>query len=189
MDIHQKLDRYSSVPEQGKIITCSGKMFDLLNPSPTDVSIQDIAHSLSNSCRWGGHCRNFFSVAEHSVMVSKLVAPKYALWGLLHDAAEAYLVDVPRPLKLLLPDYQQMEATIMLAVCKHFRIDAVEPVEVKEADSRLLADEAEALGMFPEIWGKHLLEPWGNVEFKLLPPALAKESFLNRYTEIISKNV
>ena len=187
MDIQQKLDHYLRVPVKGKIITCSGKLFSLLQPDPADICVGDIAHSLSNSCRWGGHSRHFFSVAEHSVMVSKLVRPEYALWGLLHDAAEAYLVDLPRPVKLLMPNYQEMEAKIMLAVCVHFRIDPQEPLEVKEADARLLTDEAHALGMYPEVWGENLMEPW-NVELELLSPAIAKERFLQRYNEIIQLN-
>lgn len=188
MDVTQKLELYSRVPAKGKIITCSGKLFSLLQPDPADICIGDIAHSLANSCRWGGHSRHFFSVAEHSVLVSKLVRPKHALWGLLHDAAEAYLVDLPRPVKLLLPSYQEMEAKIMLAVCAHFRMRADEPLEVKEADARLLTDEAHALGMYPEIWGENLMTPW-DVELELHSPAVAKERFLERYNEIIRLTV
>ena len=70
-------------------------------PNPDDIRIEDIAHALSNQCRFAGHAREFYSVAEHSVHVSQLCLPEHALWGLLHDASEAYLVDLPRPLKLL----------------------------------------------------------------------------------------
>ncbi|SHN55797.1 hypothetical protein [Desulfovibrio litoralis] len=185
--MNSERDYSTAVPKHGSVITFSGKMFSLLNPKPEDINIQDIAHSLANSCRWGGHCRSFFSVAEHSVLVSSLVPKEYALWGLLHDAGEAYLVDVPRPVKLLLNDYQAMEKKVMKAVCLRFKLDLQEPEIVKNADSRLLADEAHQLGMYPELWGDNLLEPWG-INLDLLPPASAKERFLNRYTEIIRQN-
>jgi uncharacterized protein len=95
------------------IQTYTGKQFWPLSPLPEDIVIEDIAHALSMQCRFGGHVRTFYSVAQHSVHVSLLVEPQYALWGLLHDAAEAYLVDLPRPIKkfsemgLL---YQEIEA-------------------------------------------------------------------------------
>src|ERR1017187_10636100 len=79
----------------GSITTFSGIHFWPLLPNPADIRIEDIAHALSNQCRFAGHAREFYSVAEHSVRVSQLCPPEDALWGLLHDASEAYLTDVP----------------------------------------------------------------------------------------------
>src|ERR1039457_118422 len=85
----------------GFIGTFSGLRFWPLDPNPEKILIDDIAHALAHQCRFGGHASRFYSVAEHSVHVSRLCPPEDALWGLLHDASEAYLVDLPRPLKQL----------------------------------------------------------------------------------------
>src|SRR4051812_6540197 len=79
--------------------TISGKAFFPLDPRPADVDIQDIAHALAFQCRFGGHVKEFYSVAEHSVRVSLICAHEDAKWGLLHDATEAYLSDIVRPVK------------------------------------------------------------------------------------------
>jgi hypothetical protein len=165
------------------IITYTGRLFDVLKPRPEDVDIVDIAHALANSCRWGGHCRTFFSVAQHSVLTSLHVPPEHGLWGLLHDAAEAYLVDVPRPIKHLLPAYQEMEEIIMAAVCRRFSMDSVEPLIVKEVDMRLLATEAEILGMHPHLWGAALSHPLP-VVISPQPPGEAKRDFLKRFEQL-----
>jgi hypothetical protein len=81
----------------GSITTFSGVLFRPLLPNPDDIRIADIAHALSQQYRFAGHTRTFYSVAEHSVRVSLLCRPDDALWGLLHDASEAFLTDVPAP--------------------------------------------------------------------------------------------
>lgn len=102
------------------IQTYSGRAFYPLAPYPQDVCIEDIAHALSQLCRFGGHCRRFYSVAEHSVLLSRVVVPEFQLWALLHDASEAYLVDVPRPIKKQLPAYVEAERRVMAAICARF---------------------------------------------------------------------
>lgn len=167
----------------GNIITYTGRLFNVLAPRAADVDIQDIAHALSNSCRWGGHCSVFYSVAQHSVQVSRHVPAADALWALLHDAAEAYLVDVPRPIKRLLPDYQEMEEQIMRAVCECFGLPPVEPLIVKQIDMQLLTTEAHQLGMHPHLWGNALLEAI-DTPLNPMPPGQAKQAFLNRFHEL-----
>lgn len=81
------------------IQTFSGRQFFPLEPRVEDVCIEDIAHGLSNLCRYAGHCECFYSVAQHCLLVSRVVPREHALRGLLHDASEAYLIDVPRPIK------------------------------------------------------------------------------------------
>ena len=100
----------------GFIGTFSGLRFWPLDPNPEKILIADIAHALAHQCRFGGHASKFYSVAEHSVHVSKLCLPEHALWGLLHDASEAYLVDLPRPLKLLpeFAPYREAERRLQL---------------------------------------------------------------------------
>jgi hypothetical protein len=76
-----------------------GNQFWPLDPRPEDFDIKEIASALGKACRYAGHCFGFYSVAEHSVLVSQIVPPEFALTALMHDATEAYLVDIPRPLK------------------------------------------------------------------------------------------
>ena len=86
------------------IQTVSGRRVNPLDPSPADIDVHDIAVALSNQCRFGGHTRRYYSVAQHACIVSDQMLERGssahdALWGLLHDASEAYLVDLPHPLK------------------------------------------------------------------------------------------
>src|SRR5690606_29748913 len=90
--------------------TFTGRRFWPLDPRPDEICIEDIAHALSMQCRYAGHCLSFYSVAEHSVLLSQHVAEPFRRWALLHDASEAYLVDVPRPIKGDLSNYRAVEA-------------------------------------------------------------------------------
>lgn len=96
------------------IETAKGNRFYLSHP---EFDIEEIAHALSQQCRFAGHCARFYSVAEHSVLVSRLMdAPALALpdpfEGLMHDASEAYLCDIAAPWKALLPDYKRIEGEL-----------------------------------------------------------------------------
>lgn len=161
----------------------SGRRFYPLDPRPNEISIFDIAHSLSMKCRYGGHCSRFYSVAEHSVLVSENVPAEHALWGLLHDAGEAYLADVPKPVKPSLPGWKQLEAEVMAAVCARFKLPEEEPPEVKQVDFAILADEKEALMPGGEDWSG--LPPKLGVQIRGLMPAEAKEQFLARFVDLI----
>ena len=88
-------------PEQEIFLpTCTGRRVHIAAPLPEEIAVEDIAHALSHTCRFAGHTREFYSVAQHSVLVSELLEDRRAsLWGLLHDASEAYLHDLTRPLK------------------------------------------------------------------------------------------
>ncbi|MBB4574442.1 phosphohydrolase [Rhizobium lentis] len=160
--------------------TVSGRQFWPLDPRPEDIFIEDIAHALSMMCRFGGHCQRFYSVAEHSVLVSENVPPEDALWALLHDASEAYIADIVRPAKRFIDGYKQMEANIMAAVCGAFDLPYVEPPSVKRADNAILADEAaQIMGTKPKDW--ILPEPPLGVRIIGLSPSDAKRVFLTRY--------
>lgn len=129
-------------PRNGDWIqTFTGRQFWPLDPKPGDIDIRDVAHALSNMCRYAGHCRKFYSVAEHSVLVSGYLPEQFKLWGLLHDASEAYLVDIPRPVKPYLTGYLPAEEKLMAAVCEQFGLDPEMPAIVKDADNRILLDE------------------------------------------------
>jgi 5'-deoxynucleotidase YfbR-like HD superfamily hydrolase len=127
------------------ILLQSGTYFDLLDPFTSDFTIQDIAHGLSLTCRFAGQCREFYSVAEHSWHASQLVADEFKLAALMHDAAEAFLGDVTRPLKSLLPEYQRIERNVEAAVADRFGINGMDSDAVKRADLAMLAAEQEAM--------------------------------------------
>lgn len=107
--------------------TYSGLLFDPLCPDPDSIVIEDIAHALSLTNRWGGHTHNPFSVAQHSVNVSRMLLKlghpyRVQLEGLMHDAPEAYIGDLPKPLKACLPDYQAVETVVHNAIMDKFGI-------------------------------------------------------------------
>ncbi len=166
--------------------TVSGRQFWPLDPRPEDIVIEDIAHALSMMCRFGGHCERFYSVAEHSVLVSENVPPQDALWALLHDASEAYIADIVRPAKRFIDGYKHIEANIMAAVCSAFNLPIIEPPSVKRADNAILADEAaQIMGAKPKDW--ILPEPPLGVRIIGLSPSGAKLAFLNRYRALAAE--
>lgn len=127
--------------------TYTGKRIeDMIHPRPSDVCLEDIARHLSKEQRFGGAIhQNFYSVAQHSVLVSQLVRPENALLGLLHDSAEAYIKDIPTPLKHGLGDaYKSLETRWLYAISQALGIDDAltrMPVDIKIADSIALATE------------------------------------------------
>lgn len=144
------------------LTTASGRAIDIQRITPDDISIVDIAHSLSNLCRFAGHTREFYSVAQHSVRVALALPPELRLAGLLHDATEAYVVDLPRPIKRLLPDYEKIEANVWEAISFRFGIDHFEHPLIKEVDDRALRTEWEELMRHPlpvELKGLPSLRP------------------------------
>lgn len=123
------------------ILTYTGRRFDLLAPRAELVSTLDIAHALSQVARFNGHTRHHYSVAQHSLLVASIVPPGLQLTALLHDATEAYVGDMVRPLKALLPDYSEIEHGIWLAICDRFNLDPTLPSSIHEADMIALATE------------------------------------------------
>jgi len=173
--------------------TRSGIRFYPFDPRPEEVHIEDIAAALSKICRFNGHCREFYSVAEHSVRVSRICDPQDALWGLLHDAAEAYVGDMVRPIKrhqqlgaYRETEYEVMEAIIARFSLSHEGIWAHEmPYSVKLADEVMLATEARDL-MDVRDW-----DSYSELVVKALPvpvvcwsAANAEQQFLRRFREL-----
>lgn len=124
--------------------TRSGTTIDIKNPKVEDIDITDIAHALSNICRFGGHTRTFYSVASHCVLVMKLAPYHIAKEALLHDAAEAYLGDVIKPLKHLLTDYEGIEDSFMQVIISKFGLDPEKLKQVKIYDQKALEIEYDA---------------------------------------------
>jgi hypothetical protein len=159
------------------IQTAAGHQFWPIDPRASEIAVEDIAHALSLLCRFGGHCLRFYSVAEHSVLMARTVSPENKLWALLHDATEAYLVDVPRPLKPFLVGYREAEDKIAAAVCERFGLPLGMPAEVKRADTRILTDERQQnMAPAPKPWSTDT-EPLG-VTLQFWSPEQAKREFL-----------
>lgn len=123
------------------IQTYTGRRFYPMAPSQNDVDIEDIAHALSHLCRFNGHTRQFYSVAQHSILVSCIVPEDLALAGLLHDAAEAYFADVVTPVKRHLDGLNRIEWGIHGAISARFDIPSYIHAEIKHADLVMLATE------------------------------------------------
>jgi hypothetical protein len=120
----------------------SGRMIDLLDPSPADIHLDDIATHLSKICRFAGALPVFYSVAQHSVLVSREVSSEYKLAALLHDAAEAYMGDIPRPVRHILGNaVAEIEDRLEKAIAHRFDICYPFPHAIRRADSRLLVSE------------------------------------------------
>jgi len=165
------------------IQTFTGRKFLPLEPRVEDIDIRDIAHSLALLSRFNGHCRRFYSVADHAVRVSRAVPPAHARWGLLHDAGEAYLSDLPRPVKRECTWFNEVEDRLLRVVAEAFCLGWPMPPEVRVADDRLLVTEArDLLGPPPEPWGVSadpLPDP-----IEPLDPMAAERAFLDRFREL-----
>lgn len=135
--------------KNNEMLTYTGKVIDPLNATVDDIEIVDIAHALSNICRFNGHCRKFYSVAQHSVLVSVHVQRQYAMYGLLHDASEAYLGDVIRPIKEsdTFKYYRIVEHNLTKVIFEKFGLKHEMPPNVSLIDGRLLLAEARDLGL------------------------------------------
>jgi len=137
--------------------TYTGRAFTPLAPRASDVCLADIAHHLGMQCRFNGACSYHYSVAQHSIYVSRAVPPELARYGLIHDAAEAYLGDIVRPIKPLLTAYGPMENAVMAAICAAVGLPWPWPTAVKravqEADNVVLAAEAaQIMAPPPQPW-------------------------------------
>lgn len=176
--------------------TYSGGRFDVMRPRCADVNIEDIAHALSFTCRYNGHCTHFYSVAQHSMLVTRvygeLVAgtevqddPRGYLCALLHDAAEAYVGDVIRPIKMAVPAIEDIEHNVRETILEHFGLvpawnDVRIATAVQKADLVMLATEARDImhGDAPKDWNlPH--EPHNTLQ--VTPRASVKGEFLGLF--------
>ena len=164
--------------------TFTGQQFWPMDPRPEEVHLEDIAHALANLCRYNGHTSSHYSVAEHCVLLSQVVSEENALWALLHDATEAYIGDMVRPLKNFMPDYVAVEEALMGVIATRFGLVGPMPDEVKEADSRIILNERAALlGPPPADWGLSHLAPL-DLDIRAWGPAGAKAEYLARFTRL-----
>lgn len=159
------------------IKTFSGKTLDYRNPKPECICLQDIAVGLSHECRYAGQISQFYSVAEHSIIVADAVPAHMKLAALLHDASEAYLKDIPTPLKDLLPEYRQIEHNFMFVIAKKFGFKYPFEQEIKEADKLTLLLEMNYLHNQKKCHSK----------LKLMNSREAFVAFINAYYKITGK--
>jgi len=173
---------------KGPTVTmCGGNVVSLYNTTTEMISIEDIALTLSKICRYGGRCNKFYSVAEHSVHVSKHVSRKYALAGLLHDAGEAYLIDVPKPLQIIFQGYNKLEERILSIIFEKFGIDSRIPRQVLEADKYIAMCEYKRLVNRAALVcddGNDLSNADATFPFKWWPPPVAYAKFMDRFREL-----
>lgn len=170
------------------IETVSGLKFPFLNPKDEDINIHDIAFSLSNQCRFNGHVQ-YYSVAEHCIMVSSMLPPDKQLAGLMHDAAEAYLSDIPSPVKAYLPDYAGLEKTVQDAINKKYGIDSFDP-DVKKADLEATWTEARyLLDSNGQDWVPMFFTAKKKNKPYCMPPSDAYKAFMTVFTHLTKPRV
>lgn len=161
----------------GTIKTLSGRLIDPFNMKVEDINIYDIAHSLSMQCRYNGHVKRFYSVAEHSVLVSQHLPEEHKLWGLLHDATETYIGDMVSPVKQRLDSFNKLEDDIHRVVAEYFDLPVIMPDMVHRADKYILMRELEWIeaGCVDNGYGIVGLDPEG-----------ASTVFLNNFNSLMS---
>ncbi|MBS1157879.1 MAG: phosphohydrolase [Proteobacteria bacterium] len=169
------------------VSTFLGNRFFLTRPRIDDVAIEDIAHGLAYQCRFNGQTQEFYSVAQHSLMVMHLVPEELRLAALLHDAAEAYLGDMVKPLKNLFPEFSRIEAQVMRIIGHRFGVELARPDSaIKCAD--LIALATEKRDLMP-----HSTETWANLQnvtplperIRPLAPMGAKAAFLESFQQLV----
>lgn len=176
--------------------TFSGLVFDFVNPTPDMVTIEDIAHALALECRFQNQCHPLYSVAQHSVLISRYAVPHEEIWikderkfrltALLHDSAEAYCGDMNKPLKILLPEYKAIENRIYAAIAAKFDLALAIPMEIKDVDERILANEGRNFMHYGWNDAKYEVDPRFSVG-GALPPEEAEKLFLARFRELTSE--
>jgi 5'-deoxynucleotidase YfbR-like HD superfamily hydrolase len=172
------------------VSTFSGNRFYPLEPRIDRIAIEDIAHGLAYQCRFNGQTREFYSVAQHSLIVASLVPPRLRLAALLHDAAEAYLGDMVKPLKVLLPEFAAIEDKVSALIAEAYAVDFSDYEPIKRAD--LIALATEKRDLMP-----HSAERWAYLDgIEALPepiatmsPWQAKQAFLAEFARLAALSI
>lgn len=167
--------------------TYMGVQFWPLDPRVDEILLEDIAHSLSKICRYNGHSVDHYSVAEHSVLVSRHVRPENRLQALLHDAPEAYLGDIIRPVKRFISEFGEHEDRLINLIGPKFGFNPNFTDDVMRVDNAILADEKLVLFRHDLPW--YLPEPPLGIadDIKCLTAKQAKRLFLKTYYELTGK--
>jgi hypothetical protein len=166
------------------IQTFTAVAFWPIDPNIEEINIYDIAHSLANQCRFTGHCKFHYSIAQHSIYCAEQ-CKRNKFYALLHDASEAYLVDIPRPLKHLdeFKTYRLLEAQLQGIICDKFGLDRAQPADVTIADNRMLATEARDLMKPPLTHWNTMPAPY-DFTIECWTPDQAEERFLEVFDRL-----
>lgn len=163
-----------------------GGFFDFEHPELSVYTIEGLAHSIAQLCRFTGHTSRHYSVAQHSVLVSHMVPPEFAYEGLMHDLHEAITGDASSPMKLMLPDYRALEYFVQGHVLARFGLSLPLHPSIKEADNRAVVTESRDFmpDDMPHLWAwaKHIRPLRRRI--LPLPAPMAKQLFLDRYWEL-----
>ncbi len=184
----------TQITDEGKwpwLQTYTGKAFVPMDPDPNLIDIRDIAMGLSREARFNGHTRTSepYSVAQHCVLISRVLPKPLKLMGLLHDAAEAYCKDLTWSIKSALPEYKAIETPIELAIAGHFELPFPYPPEIKEADNRMLATEKrDLMGLEPKPWRDDMPQPY-DMMIWTWPHREARFQFLTAYNRLTGADV
>ena len=178
----QTTDMQATAITTDYVSTFSGNRFYPLRPHIDRVAIEDIAHGLAYQCRFNGQTKTFYSIAQHSLIVAGLVPPPLRLAALLHDAAEAYLGDMVKPLKVLMPEFAALEDQVTAIIAATYGIDFSDYAPIKRAD--LIALATEKRDLMP-----HSAERWAYLDgiaplpgiIVAMDPGEAKQCFLQRF--------
>lgn len=180
--------------EDGWIGVYSGGQLHFKEPRPGEILILDIAHSIGKLCRYGGHTKRFYSVAEHSARLAQYIArltgdTRLAFEALMHDASEGYLVDMPRPIKAELSQYKAIERILEHSIALEFGLREPRDVRIHEADTRILVDEkAQAMMPTEHSWGVDDLDPLG-VTVQFWTPDEGPHRFLTYFHDLNSRRM
>lgn len=162
-----------------------GKIYPL-DPRPEEIHLEDIAHALSQMNRYGGHTLFPYSVAQHCILLSYVIDPQYSFLALMHDASEAYLCDIPRPIKKDLTNYSNIENRLMAVIAKKFNFTWPMPEEVKIGDNRMITTER--FQVMPKGDDYNLVPsdkyPAYKIKITEITAKQAKEAFINRFKEL-----
>lgn len=201
---------------RASIATYCGVEFFPLAPRWEDVWLDDVAHALGHVCRYNGHCLDFYSVAQHSILVSQYaekVEPEYltykpiastspfhpgagvpvctpltaAKWGLLHDAAEAYISDICAPIKPWIVNYKEMEEQLQFAIARRFDLPWPMPEVVKYADKAVFRNEADQLMPDCDWWEISPEHPDAGLTIHPVMPSAAESMFIGRFKELFGQ--
>lgn len=200
-EMKQAADVYAEREKDLYIQTVKGRRFYMSKPA---FDIEEIAHATAMQCRYTGHVSDFYSVAEHGVLVSRLVeeVPECAgnpFEGLMHDAHEAYVSDIAAPWKVLIPDYRTMEAKLESAMRANYNLPEKISAGVKRADWLALFIEAAALlpphstddWLTPTEDFRDFMNPIiasGKFKPACLPPIAAKQAFMRRFSDLFMRH-
>jgi hypothetical protein len=180
--------------QTGWVETYTGTKFYPFEPNPEHINLLDIAHPLSQMCRFTGHCEFFYSVAQHSINCAKEMMllgepPRMQLYALMHDASEAYLQDIARPIKSSIGNYEEIEAKLMDAIWDAFGIPRPSEDEwqkVKQVDDLMLLNEAKIL-MKCKHWDLGEFPVIQNARFRITEMSMrsVEAEFMQMFSEIV----